>query len=513
MQNSFDFALALPEILLLILAAGVLIIDSFNKTEGRHSTFALSQLSIVIVGLAILWQWSSGVTGTSFSGLYVVDSLSHFLKLLVCIAVAVTLLYGRQYAENREMVERGGELYSLTLMTLLGQLLMISAGNLLMVFLGVELMSFALYALVALRRENVQATEAAMKYFILGALSSGVLLYGLSMIYGATGHLDLQQIAAVIEAGEAERLALIFGVVFVVSGLAFKLTAAPFHMWTPDVYQGAPTVVTLTIAAAPKLAALAITLRLLTEALHGIALDWQPMLLLMAVLSLVIGNLTALMQTNLKRMLAYSTISHMGFIFLGLLSGVAASTAETEGLAGLVRELLGQDVAMANYAYGAALFYSVIYVLTTLATFGLILVLSREGVECENISDLKGLNRRHPGLALLLLLAMFSLAGIPPLAGFYAKLSILQAVISAGHISIAIVAVLMSLIGAFYYIRVVKVAYFDEPETDVLAQPLQIGPVAKVVFAVNGLLIIVLGILPNSLMEISLRVIQESLRF
>lgn len=352
-----------------------------------------------------------------------------------------------------------------------------------------------------------------MKYFILGALSSGVLLYGMSMIYGATGHLDLQQIAAVISAGEAERLALVFGVVFVVSGLAFKLTAAPFHMWTPDVYQGAPTTVTLVIAAAPKLAAIAVTLRVLIEALHGIALDWQPMLMLMAVLSLVVGNLTALMQTNFKRMLAYSTISHMGFIFLGLLSGVAADASQTEGLTGFIRQLMGEDVAMANFAYGSALFYGVIYVLTTLSTFGLILILSRKGFECENIDDLKGLNRRHPMLALLLLLSMFSLAGIPPMAGFYAKLSVLQAVVGAGHISIAIVAVMMSLVGAYYYIRVVKAAYFDEPETDVLDEPLQIGMVAKAILTVNGALIIVFGILPGGLMELSMRVIQESLRF
>lgn len=513
MQNSFDFALALPEILLLILAAGVLIFDSFSKSEARHSTFALTQLSLIVVGLVVVWQWCTDMYGVTFSGLYIVDPMSHFLKLLSCIAVAVTLLYGRQYAESRDMVERGGELYSLTMLALLGQLLMISAGNLVMVFLGVELMSFALYALVAIRREHVQSTEAAMKYFILGALSSGVLLYGMSMIYGATGHLDLQQIAAVINAGEAGRLALVFGVVFVVSGLAFKLTAAPFHMWTPDVYQGAPTTVTLIIAAAPKLAAVAVTLRVLIEALHGIALDWQPMLLLLAVLSLVVGNFTALVQTNLKRMLAYSTISHMGFIFLGLMAGVSAEAGAVEGLAGLIRQLIGADVALAHFAYGSALFYAVIYVLTTLATFGIILTLSRKGFECEEISDLKGLNARHPFLALLLLLAMFSLAGIPPLAGFYAKLSILQAVVGVGHIGIAVVAVLLSLVGAFYYLRVVKAAYFDQPESNLLDQPLQIGVAAKTVLAVNGLLILGLGILPGGLMETSMRVIQESLRF
>ena len=513
MQNSFDFALALPEILLLILAGGVLVFDSFTKTEARHNTFALTQLSLIIVALAVAWQWSSGVEGTSFTGLYVVDPLSHFIKLLSCIAVSVTLLYGRQYAEQREMLERGGEVYALALTALLGQFFMISAGNLIMVFLGVELMSFSLYALVAIRRENLAATEAAMKYFILGALSSGVLLYGLSMIYGATGYLDLGEIALVISAGEAERLALVFGVVFVVSGLAFKLTAAPFHMWTPDVYQGAPTTVTLLIGAAPKLAAMVVTFRLLVEGLHGIALDWQPMLLLMAILSLVVGNLTALLQTNFKRMLAYSTISHMGFIFLALLSGVEAGATQTEGLAGFIRQLIGQDVAMANFAYGSALFYTIIYVLTTLSTFGLILILSRNGFECENIADLKGLNRRHPLLALLLLLSMFSLAGIPPLAGFYAKLSVLQAVIGAGHIWVAVVAVMMSLVGAFYYIRVVKAAYFDAPETDMLEQPLQVGAIAKSVLVLNGALILIFGILPNGLMEISIRVIQESLRF
>ena len=372
MQNSFDFALALPEILLLILALGVLLFDAFSKEVNRQNTFVLALGSLVVMVLVSCWQWNSGVTGSTFHGLYLVDSLSHFLKIASYIAVAATLIYGRAYAEDRGMMQNGGEIYSLTLMALLGQMLMISAGNMLMVYLGVELMSFALYALVALRREHRPAIEAAMKYFILGALASGVLLYGLSMIYGATGHLDLREIAAVVSEGRAERLALVFGVVFVVSGLAFKLTAAPFHMWTPDVYEGAPTTVTLIIAAAPKIAAFAITLRLLVEALHGIAIDWQPMLLLLAVASLVIGNLTAIMQTNFKRLLAFSTISHMGFVFLGLMSGV------------------GADGAVASEAYGSALFYVIIYVLTTLSTFGLIFVVKSSRFQCENISDLKG---------------------------------------------------------------------------------------------------------------------------
>lgn len=494
MQNSFDFALATPEILLLIFACAVLLLDAFDTSESRQSTFSLSMATLVLLTVVSLWQWSDGVQGTSFGDLFVVDSMSHFLKIVSYIAVAVTLIYGREYAYQRDMLKHGGEFYSLTLFALLGQMVMISAGSMLTVYLGIELMSFALYALVALRRDHMQSTEAAMKYFVLGAMASGILLYGMSMIYGATGHLDLSQIAQVISSGKAQQLPLVFGVVFIVAGLAFKLTAAPFHMWTPDVYQGAPTAVTLIVGAAPKVAAVAVTLRLLTEGLHGIALDWQPMLLIMAVLSLAIGNLAAIAQTNFKRMLAYSTISHMGFVFLGLLSGV-----------------LDNQVVMAGQAYGSALFYIVIYVLTTLVTFGLILLMSRAGFECEELSDLKGLNRRNPMLAGILMLSMFSLAGIPPLAGFYAKLAVLQAVIGAGHVGIAVVAVIFSLIGAFYYLRVVKMAYFDEPEGEV--HPIKGGALAQGVMSINGLLIIVLGIMPGGLMSICIQVIESSLKF
>src|SRR5690606_1499271 len=447
MQTSFDFVLALPEILLLIMAGTVLLIDAFSKSETRHATFLLSLASLVIVtGISIL-QWNAGVSGTTFSGLFVVDPLAHFLKVVSYLAVIATLIYGRGYNEARDMTRNGGELYSLTLFALLGQMVMISAGSLLTVYLGLELMSFALYALVAVRRDHLPSSEAAMKYFVLGSMASGVLLYGMSMIYGATGTLDLTRIAEVIGAGQAERLPMVFGVVFIVTGLGFKLATAPFHMWSPDVYQGAPTSVTLIVAAAPKLAALAITLRLLIDGLHGLAVDWQPMLIVLAVLSLIIGNLTAIVQTNFKRLLAYSTISHMGFVLLGLLAGVSDGSTDAPGL-----------------AHGSALFYMVIYVLTTLVTFGLILLLSHRGFECENIADLKGLNRRSPIMAAMLMLSMFSLAGIPPLAGFYAKLAVLQAVIGAGHIWLAVLAVVFSLIGAFYYLRVVKVAYFDEPE-------------------------------------------------
>ncbi|NYT76695.1 NADH-quinone oxidoreductase subunit NuoN [Alcaligenaceae bacterium] len=493
MQNQYHFALALPEILLLIMACAALLFDSFSKSKVRHGTFLFSVATVFLLAFVTAWQWSQGVSGNSFGGLYVVDSLSHFLKLLSCIAVIATLVYGREYAEDRDMLTHGGELYSLTLLALLGQFVMISAGSMLTVYLGVELMSFALYALVALRRDDVTATEAAMKYFVLGALASGVMLYGMSMIYGATGQLNLRLIAQVIGSGNAERLPLVFGSVFIVAGLAFKMASAPFHMWAPDVYEGAPTAVTLIVAAAPKLAAFAITLRLLIEGLHGIAIDWQPMLLIIAVLSLAVGNITAIVQTNFKRMLAYSTISHMGFVFLGLLSGVH------------------NDMVTAGSAYGSALFYIVIYVLTTLVTFGLILLLSRRGFECENISDLKGLNRRDPVLAGMLLLAMFSLTGIPPLAGFYAKLAVLQALISAGYVWLAVVAVMFSLIGAFYYLRVVKAAYFDEPEGEVA--PISYGVITKGMMSVNGLLIIGLGVLPGGLMALCVSVIEGSLKF
>ncbi|HUH88786.1 MAG TPA: NADH-quinone oxidoreductase subunit NuoN [Pusillimonas sp.] len=494
MQNHFHFALALPEILLLVLTAAILLIDAFSKAARHHLTFVLSLCALAVITVVSVLQWSDGVAGSTFHGLYVVDPLAHLLKIASYIAVAVTLIYGRSYAEERDMLTNGGELYTLTLFALLGQMVMISAGNMLTVYLGVELMSFALYALVALRRDHMPAVESAMKYFVLGSLASGVLLYGLSMIYGATGHLDLTLIAQSIAAGEASRLALVFGVVFIVAGLAFKLGAVPFHMWVPDVYHGAPTTVTLIVGAAPKIATFAIVLRLLTEALHGLAIDWQPMLLIMAVLSLAIGNLTAIMQTNFKRMLAYSTISHMGFVFLGLMSGVVGDQGDATG-----------------QAYGAALFYILTYVLTTLSTFGLILLLSRKGFDCERISDLKGLNRRSPILAGVLLVSMFSLAGIPPMVGFYAKLAVLQALIGAGYVWIAVAAVLFSLIGAFYYLRVVKVAYFDEPEGETLSAPSGVLP--NGLMSLNGLAIIGLGILPGSLMALCVRVIETSLGF
>ena len=491
MQSQIDFALATPEILLLVFGLAILLVDAVSNHPERKPTFLLTLLALGVLTVVSAVQWKNGVSGATFHGLYVTDELSHLLKIASYIAVGATLVYGRVYAQVRDML-KGGELYVLTLFALLGQMVMISSGNLISIYLGLELMSLALYALIALRRDDVVATEAAMKYFVLGALASGFLLYGMSMVYGSTGHLDLAEISKVIAAGKAEKMALVFGIVFLVSGLAFKLGAVPFHMWVPDVYQGSPTAVTLILGGAPKLAAFAITLRLLVDGLHGLAADWQPMLMILAVLSLAIGNLTAIAQTNFKRMLAYSTISHMGFVLLGLMSGSVAGKPE-----------------LSSAAYGASLFYMLTYVLTTLASFGIILLLSRQGFECEHIDDLKGLNRRSPWHAAIVLLLMFSLAGIPPLVGFYAKLAVLQSLVSAGHVTLAVVAVLFSLIGAFYYLRVVKVVYFDEPAAD--AAPIVATCGQRGLLSINGAMMLVLGLLPGGLMALCVQAIRSSL--
>ncbi|MYZ43094.1 NADH-quinone oxidoreductase subunit NuoN [Schauerella aestuarii] len=491
MPIQIDFALATPEILLLIFGAAILLFDAINKHPERKPTFILSLLALAVISVVTIVQWQQGVAGRTFNGLFVVDSMAHLLKLASYIAVAVTLVYGRLYARDREMLG-GGEYYVLALFALLGQMVMISAGNLITVYLGLELMSLALYALIALRRDDAVATEAAMKYFVLGALASGFLLYGMSMIYGATGHLDIAVISEVIGAGRAQNMPLVFGIVFLVAGLAFKLGAVPFHMWVPDVYQGSPTAATLILGGAPKLAAFAITLRLLVEGLFDLATDWQPMLLIMAVLSLAIGNLTAIVQTNFKRLLAYSSISHMGFVLLALGSGYVDGRPN-----------------LAVNAYGGALFYMLTYVLTTLGSFGLILLLARQGFEAENIADLKGLNQRSPWHAAIVLMLMVSLAGLPPMVGFYAKLAVLQSVVSAGHTWIAVIAVVFSLIGAFYYLRVVKAVYFDEPSGD--AMPVHAGIGQRSLLSVNGALILVLGILPGGLMALCIKTMGTSL--
>ena len=471
-----------PEIFLLVAASAILLLDMFLPDDKRNVTYLFTMVTLLICGIVSYAGVQSGATVYTFHNMFVSDPMANLLKVFSYIAVGLTFIYSRQYATDRAMVTNGlgGEFYVLALFALLGQMVMISGNNFLVIYLGLELMSLSLYALVALRRNNSVSTEAAMKYFVLGALASGFLLYGMSMLYGATGSLDLTEVSKVAASGTVNKTILVFGVVFLVAGLAFKLGVVPFHMWVPDVYQGAPTAVTLLLGGAPKLAAFAICIRLLVEGLLPLAIDWQQMLTVLAIMSMVIGNITAIAQSNLKRMLAYSTISQMGFMLLGLLSGVVNGKAD----------------AVAG-AYSSAMFYSITYVLTTLGTFGLIMLLARAGFEAENIEDFKGLNQRSPWFALVMLILMFSLAGLPPMVGFYAKVSVLQAVLGTGQIWLAVLAVMMSLIGAFYYLRVVKVMYFDEPTDNT---PIVVNGDMRLALSANGLVILALGIFPGSLL-------------
>ena len=472
-----------PETLLLVMACAVALVDLFVTDPLRRPTFWLAQISLGAVAVLYWAYYDSGATVYGMQRMMVGDPMGHLLAFFATVAVMVTLAYAQPYIASRDMLK--GEFFTLSMFVLLGICVMCSANNFLVVYLGLELMSLSLYALVALRRDHGVSTEAAMKYFVLGALASGFLLYGLSMMYGATRSLEINEVFNAISTGRINGTVLTFGVVFVVAGLAFKLGVVPFHMWVPDVYQGAPTAVTLLIGGAPKLAAFAITIRLLVEGMLGLAVHWQQMLIVLAVASLVIGNLAAIAQSNLKRMLAYSTISQMGFMLLAMTAGVVS----------------GNTLSAGN-AYSSAMFYVVSYVLTTLGTFGLILFLARSGFESEEITDLAGLGKRAPWLAGIMTLFMFSLAGVPPLVGFYAKLAILQALITTnlpGYIVLAVVAVMLSLVGAFYYLRVVKVMYFDEP-TDV-SRPVQ-GLGVSALLAVNGAAVLGFGLLPGGLMAI-----------
>ena len=491
MIDQYSWITVYPEIILLALACLILLVDLGVKTAGRSTTYWMTLATLALVAGIQAEYALSGLNQYGFSKLIVSDQMGNWLKCFAALAVLVTLVYSRQYAGERDML-RGGELFTLSLFGLLGIFLMIGGNNFLVIYMGLELLTLSSYALVALRRDSLVATEAAMKYFVLGAMASGFLLYGMSMLYGATGTLDVNEVAQVIASGRIQHQVLVFGLVFVVAGLAFKLGVVPFHMWIPDVYQGAPTAVTLLIGAAPKLAAFAIVIRLLVEGMLPLALDWQQMLMLLSIASLLVGHLAAIAQTNLKRMLAFSTISQMGFVLLGLMSGV----------------INGNSMSSAD-AYGSSMFYIVTYVLTTLATFGVILLLSRKGFESEEISDFAGLNQRSPMYAAVMAVCLFSLAGIPPMVGFYAKLSVLQALVSSGeamHIGLAVFAVMMSLVGAFYYLRVVKVMYFDAP---VQTEALQAGNDVRVVLSINGALVLVLGLFPGGLMALCARAVSS----
>ncbi|RZT93679.1 NADH-quinone oxidoreductase subunit NuoN [Rivibacter subsaxonicus] len=471
-----------PEILLLTMTCVIALVDLFDKSPRRTVSYVLSLLTLGAVALLHLLYLQGGFTLYAMQGMVVADPMGHLLALFAALAVAVTLVYARPYAESRDLLK--GELFTLALFALLGISVMISANNFLVVYLGLELMSLSLYAMVALRRDHAQSTEAAMKYFVLGALASGFLLYGLSMMYGATGSLEIAEVYKAIGGGQLNKSVLVFGIVFVVAGLAFKLGLVPFHMWVPDVYHGAPTAVTLMIAGAPKLAAFAVTIRLLVEGMLGLAVDWQQMLIVISVASMTLGNLAAIAQTNLKRMLAYSAIAQLGFMLLGLTPTV----------------VFGNTYSAAN-GYSSSMFYLLTYVITTLATFGVIMVLSRQGFEADEITDLRGLNQRSRWMSAVMAICMFSLAGIPPTVGFYAKLAVLQSIVSTNspfYIGLAVVAVLLSLVGAFYYLRVVKTMYFDAPAGD---EPLIETPTGvRVLLSFNGAAVLVLGLMPGALM-------------
>lgn len=475
-----DFSPAYPEIFLLVMVCVVMLADLVAGEKRRYVAYILAQTALIGCALLTFTSFSYEPNYT-FSGMFVDDAMADILKLMVYTTVAAVLIYSRAYISTRGMYT--GEFFSLVLFATLGMMVMISASHFLTLYLGLELLSLSLYALVALQRDNVTATEAAMKFFVLGALASGFLLYGMSMVYGATGSLHVVSVTEAIQTGALNHEVLVVGLVFIVAGISFKLSAAPFHMWAPDVYQGAPTAITLFIGSAPKLAAFGFVMRLLVEGMGEMVADWQGMLIILAVMSMAVGNIAAIAQTNIKRMLAYSTISHMGFLILGFIS------ADTNG-------------------YSSALFYVIAYVLMTLGTFAIIMMLSREGFEAENIDDFKGLNKRNPWYAFVTMLLMLSMAGIPPMIGFYAKLSVLQAVLNAGFVWLAIVAVLLSVIGAFYYLRIVKLMYFDEPVSN---EPILPQGDVKVLFSVNGLAVILLGIFPQMLMGLSLYAIQNSM--
>lgn len=484
-----DLLPAAPELFLAFMALVILLVDLTVKDSRRTLTFALAQLTLLGC-LAIQLVTSTGDVVYTFSNMFVDDLMADLLKIFLYMTVIVVLFYSRGYVLDRESMNKG-EYYVLTLFATLGMMVMISANHFVTIYLGLELLSLSLYAMVAMNRESVTSTEAAMKYFVLGALASGLLLYGMSMIYGATGTLEITGIAERLYGGGVNKAVLAFGLVFLVAGLAFKLGVVPFHMWIPDVYHGAPTSVTLLIGSAPKLAAFAITMRLLVNGLITMAQDWQAMLVILSVLSMAIGNLAAIAQTNLKRMLAYSAISHMGFMLLGITTGV-----------------VGGDARFALNAYSSAMFYVVAYVLMSAGTFGMILLMARAGFEADELDDFKGLNKRNPWFAGVMLMLMFSMAGVPFFIGFFAKFAVLQAVVAAGYIWLAVVAVLFSLIGAFYYLRVVKLMYFDAPaDPTPLSAPLDM----RILISANGLAVALLGIFPQMIMSLCAYALLRSL--
>ena len=480
MQNfQIDLITALPELIVLFMAMLILLMGLFAK--NKIIIYGLAQFTLFAAAFFTVGTHTSAV-GYAFSGMFVDDTLADVLKLMILLGSSVMFVYTRQYMQLRNMFR--GEYYALVLFAVLGMMIMVSGQSMLTIYMGLELLSLCLYSLVALDRDNAKSSEAAMKYFVLGALASGMLLYGMSMVYGMTGSLNIAQITQVLQETSPKNPVMILGLVFIVAGLAFKFGAVPFQMWVPDVYQGAPTSITLLIGSVPKFAAFAIAIRLLAQGLQPMVADWQGMLLIMAVMSIAIGNISAIAQTNLKRMLAYSTISHIGFLLFGLMSG----------------SLNG---------YASSMFYISAYVLMTLSGFGMILLLSRKGFEAENLDDLKGLSQRSPWAALLMLITMFSMAGVPPTIGFYAKFTVLQAALQAGYIWAVVFAVLMAVIGAFYYLRIVKLMYFDAPQDHAaITAPMDM----KLILSFNAFALLALGLMPQTLMNICAAAIARSIQ-
>ncbi len=474
--SSFNLAAASAEIFMIAAICVILLIDVFLSDRSRWVTYALSLLALVGVACVTLVN-ATDARVSAFDGSFVADPMGDVLKLFSYGTVAVAFMYSREYLQRRGLFK--GEYFILGLSALLGIMVMTSAGSLLTVYLGVELLSLSLYAMVAFDRDSGVAAESAMKYFVLGAIASGTLLYGFSIIYGMTGTLQLDELAIAVREVGPDRIGLIFGLVFIIAGIAFKFGAVPFHMWIPDVYHGAPTPVTLFIGSAPKIASYVLAIRVLAEGLDAMVASWQGMLIALAVLSMIIGNVVAIAQTNLKRMLAYSTISHVGFILLGILAGT-------------------------DEGYRAAMFYTLTYVIMAIGSFGMILLLSREGFEADRIDDFRGLNRKSPWFAAVMMMLMFSTAGVPPFVGFWAKIAVLGAVVDIGLTWLAAVAVLLSVVAAFYYLRVIKVMYFDEP-TDAVA--VEGGGTLRVLLSANGLAVLVLGIFPGALIDLCARVL------
>jgi NADH-quinone oxidoreductase subunit N len=468
---------AVAEIYLVVAICAILLIDVFvgEKRRGLTSTVTLVAL---VIGAALTAHFGHVTSHRLlFDDLYVADELGYVLKMIGFLVVAVVLLYSRTYLENREILR--GEYYVLALTALLGIFVLVSANSLLTVYIGVELLALSVYAMVAFDRESSIAAESAMKYFVLGAIASGALLYGMSMIYGLTGTLNLEEIA--VRVHEPAGLGIVFGLVFLVVGVAFKLGAVPFHMWLPDVYEGAPTSVTLFISTAPKIAYFALALRLLAHGLSGSTVEWSQMLSALAVLTLIVGNVVAIVQTNLKRMLAYSAISNVGFIVLGFVAGTPSG-------------------------YTAALYYTLVYVLATLGSFGVILLASRKGYEADKLDDYKGLYQRDPLLALVMMVLMFSTAGVPPFVGFWAKLRIFQALWETGHFWLVVISAAMSVVGVFYYLRVIKLMYFDPP-AGADASPAMRQTGVRAVLVVNAAAVLLLGLLPGGLIDLCSRLI------